>query len=92
MLRLLSISATNGNGRKAYKTASTKVPVTCATNIPNSARTVKLSMKPAAKLSSGGSAAGTGCGRGAKTSLMISPGPQHDPEKLPTFGQDHATE
>jgi len=37
--------------------------VTCATNIPNKDRTVKLSMKPAAKLSSGGSAGGTGRGR-----------------------------
>ena len=54
--------------------ASTKLPVTCATNIPNRARTVKLSMKPAAKLSSGASAGGTGRGRDARTSLMISPG------------------
>src|SRR5260370_1470097 len=34
--------------------ASTKLPVTCATNSPNTARTVKLSMKPAGNLRSGG--------------------------------------
>ncbi len=51
--------------------ASTKLPVTCATNSPNSARTVKLSMKPAAKLSSGGTdGRRPRCWRGTSTSLM----------------------
>jgi hypothetical protein len=50
---------------------STKLPVTCATNNPNSASTVKLSMNPAVKLSSGGMIAGTRCRDGTKSSLMF---------------------
>src|SRR5215831_7626976 len=53
--------------------ASTKLPVTCATNSPNSARTVKLSMKPAVKLKSGGTIAGGRGRRKTRTSFMIPP-------------------
>jgi hypothetical protein len=47
--------------------------VTCATNNPNSARTVKLSMKPAVKLKSGGTIAGGRGRRKTRSSLMIPP-------------------
>src|SRR5262245_9326167 len=50
--------------------ASTKLPVTCATNNPNSASAVQASTKPAVKPSSGGIATGTGRGAGRKASLM----------------------
>ena len=53
--------------------ASTKLPVTCATNSPNSARTVKLSIKPAVKLKSGGTTAGGRGRRKTRSSLMIPP-------------------
>ena len=53
--------------------ASTKLPVTCATNSPNSARTVKLSIKPAVKLKSGGTIAGGRGRRKTRSSLMIPP-------------------
>src|SRR5215470_2359730 len=57
--------------RTAAAAMSTKLPVTCATNNPNSASTVKLSMKPAVKLRSGGTIAGTRRRNGRKSSLMI---------------------
>ena len=50
---------------------SAKLPVTCATNSPNSASTVKLSMNPAVKLRSGGMIAGTRCRDGRESSLMF---------------------
>ena len=50
-----------------------ELPVTCATNSPNSARTVKLSMNPAVKLESGGTIAGGRGRRKTRSSLMIPP-------------------
>src|SRR5580704_19270123 len=52
--------------------ASTKLPVTCATNNPNSASAVQLSTKPAVKLSNSGTTAGTGRCRGTRAWLMAS--------------------
>src|SRR5947208_1713395 len=62
--------STSCSCRIAAAAVSTKLPVTCATNNPNSASTVKLSMNPAVKLKSGGTMVGGRRRDGSKSSLM----------------------
>src|SRR5262249_16996991 len=66
-VRLSGTTATTGSD---FVALSTKLPVTRATNNPNSASTVKLSMNPAVKLRSGGTIVGRRRRDGSKSSLM----------------------